>query len=209
MLPPCYGGEDFSHPQRMRAVVKLANYCLTAFLLVTAAGCDRLERDMANAPDDSSIERYGLENTKLGDSRSNVTQQLQTLLTQPLQCTTGKTGLGEQRKAFALEECTAVPTNGVVGKLWDEPLSFLKATFIEDQLVGLELHVKTSGDYQALYEAHGSKILNLFGKPDATSSKQVQWQREGDEALLNDLGEGKIGLEIRNKKVMQGLHHQG
>ncbi|MFN3785463.1 MAG: hypothetical protein ACK4RS_01355 [Thiothrix sp.] len=189
--------------------MKLANYCLTTFLLVTAAGCDRLERDIANAPDDSGIERYGLENAKLGDSRDKVTQQLQTLLAQPLQCAEGKTGLGEQRKAFVLEECTAVSSNGVVGRLWDEPLSFLKATFIENQLVGLELHVKTSGDYQALYEAHGNKILNLFGKPDETASKQVQWQREGDEALLNDLGGGKVGLEIRNKKVMQGLHHKG
>jgi hypothetical protein len=35
------------------------------------------------------------------------------------------------------------------------------------------------------------------------------WQREGDEAIVKDLGNGKIGVEIRNKQVMQALHHKG
>lgn len=189
--------------------MKLTNYCLTALLLFAVAGCDRLEKDMLSAPDDATLDRYGLDDVKLGDQRAQATQHLQALLDKPLQCKTGKTGVGEKRKAYALEECNAVPVNGEVGKLWDEKLSFLKAVFVENQLCSLEMQLKTSGDYEALYDTHGKKILNLFGKPDETSAKGVTWQREGDEAILKDLGNGKVSVEIRNKRVMQALHHKG
>jgi hypothetical protein len=193
----------------MRATVKLTNYCLSALLLFAVAGCDRLEKDMLSAPDDATLDRYGLDNVKLGDKRAEAGKQLQALLDKPMQCKPGKTGLGDKRKAYLFEECSAAPANGEVGKLWDEKLSFFKAVFVEDQLCSLELQLKTSGDYEALYDAHGKKILSLFGKPDETNAKGVTWQREGDEAILKDLGEGKVGVEIRNKKVMQALHHKG
>lgn len=193
----------------MRATVKITNYCFSALLLLTVAGCDRLEKDMLSAPDDATIDRYGLDAVKLGDKRVEAGAQLQALLDKPMQCTPGKTGLGDKRKAYALEECSATPVNGEVGKLWDEKLSFFKAVFVENQLCSLELQLKTSGDYEKLYDAHGKKILNLFGKPDEVTAKEVVWQREGDEATLKDLGNGRVNLEIRNKKVMQALHHKG
>lgn len=189
--------------------MKLTNYCLTALLLFAVAGCDRLEQDMLSAPDDASLNRYGLDTVKLGDSQTDAAKQLQALLDKPWQCKTGKTGVGDKRKAYIMEECNAVPVNGEVGKLWDEKLGFLKAVFVENQLCSLELQLKTSGDQEALYAAHGKKILNLFGKPDEMDTKKVRWQRETDEAILKDLGNGKVGLEIRNKQVMQALHHKG
>jgi hypothetical protein len=164
---------------------------------------------MLSAPDDTTLERYGLDTLKLGDKRAIASKAFDTLLVKPLQCKTGKTGLGDKRKAYLLEECNAVPVAGEVGELWGEKLSFLKAVYVEDQLCSIELQLKTSGDYTALYDAHGKKILNLFGKPDEATSKEVMWQREGDEAIVKDLGNGKIGVEIRNKQVMQALHHKG
>lgn len=189
--------------------MKLTHYCISALLLFAVAGCDRLEQDMLAAPDDATLDRYGLDTFKLGDKRAEAGKQLDALLDKPMQCTLGKTGLGDSRKAFRLEECVAVPVAGEVGKLWGEKLSFLKAVFVEDQLCSLELQLKTAGNYEALYDAHGKKIINLFGKPDEASVKNVRWQREGDEAVLKDLGAGKVGIDIRNKKVMQALHHHG
>lgn len=189
--------------------MKLTHYCCSALLLFAVAGCDRLEQDMLSAPDDASLDRYGLDTVKLGDKRAEAGKQLETLLDKPMQCKPGKTGLGDKRKAYILEECSAVPVAGEVGKLWGEKLSFFKAVFVENQLCSLELQLKTSGDYTALYDAHGKKILNLFGKPDEATAKGVTWQREGDEAIVKDLGDGKISVEIRNKKVMQALHHKG
>lgn len=189
--------------------MKITNYCLSALLLFAVAGCDRLEKDVLSAPDDATLDRYGLDDVKLGDKRAEAGKQLQALLSKPMQCKPGKTGLGDSRKAYVLEECSAAPVNGEVGKLWDEKLTFFKAIFVENQLCSLELQLKTSGNHEALYDAHGKKILNLFGKPDEATSKEVTWQREGDEATLKDLGDGRINVEIRNKKVMQALHHKG
>lgn len=203
------GGGDFSTRRFMRATVKTTNYLLAALLLLGLAGCDRLEKDILSAPDDDQLDRYGLDDVKLGDKRAEAGKQLEALLAKPLQCKTGKTGLGDNRKAYALEECKAVAVNGQVGKLWDEKVTFMEAVFVENQLCSLQMQLQTNGDYEALYDAHGKKILNLFGKPDETSSKEVKWQREGDETLLKDLGNGKIAIDIRNKKVMQALHHKG
>ncbi len=164
---------------------------------------------MLSAPDDATLGRYGLDTPKLGDKRVEAGKQLDALLNKPMQCTLGKTGLGDNRKAYLLEECSGVLVGGDVGTLWGEELSFFKAVFVEDQLCSLELQLKTSGDYAALYDTHGKKIINLFGKPDEANTKGVRWQREGDEAVLKDLGDGKVGFEIRNKKVMQALHHKG
>lgn len=189
--------------------MKLTHYCFSALLLFAVAGCDRLEQDMLSAPDDTTLERYGLDTLKLGDKRADAGKALDALLTKPLQCTTGKTGLGDKRKAYVLEECNALPVAGVVGELWGEKLSFLKAVYVEDQLCSLEMQLKTSGDYATLYDTHGKKILNLFGKPDEANPKGVTWQREDDETIVKDLGNGKISVEIRNKKVMQALHHKG
>jgi hypothetical protein len=189
--------------------VKIIHYCLSALLLFAVAGCDRLEQDMLSAPDDATLDRYGFETVKLGDKRVEAVKSLETLLRVPLECKLGKTGLGDKRKAYLLEECKVTPVNGEVGKLWDEKLSFFKAVFVEDQLCSLEVQMKTSGNYEALYDAHGKKIINLFGKPDEIEVKGVVWQRENDEAVLKDLGDGKVSLDIRNKKVMQALHHKG
>ena len=189
--------------------MKIIHYCLSALLLFAVAGCDRLEQDMLSAPDDTSIDRYGLDTVKLGEKRPEAVKQLQALLDKPMQCKPGKTGLGDKRKAYRLEECSATPANGSVGKLWGENLSFFKAVFVEDQLCSLELQLNTTGDYEALYDVHGKKILNLFGKPDEAKATGVLWQRESDEATLKDLGDGKVRLEIRNKQVMQALHHKG
>ena len=189
--------------------MKITHYCLSALLLFAVAGCDRLEQDMLSAPDDTTLDRYGLDTLKLGDKRAEAGKQLDALLDKPMQCTPGKTGLGDKRKAYLLEECSGVPVAGEVGKLWGEKLSFFKAVFVEDQLCSLELQLKTSGDYAALYDAHGKKIINLFGKPDEANTKGLRWQREGDDAVLKDLGGGNISFEIRNKKVVQALHHKG
>lgn len=189
--------------------MKITHYCISALLLFAVTGCDRLEQDMLSAPDDATLGRYGLDTPKLGDKRVEAGKQLDALLNKPMQCTLGKTGLGDNRKAYLLEECSGVLVGGDVGTLWGEKLSFFKAVFVEDQLCSLELQLKTSGDYAALYDTHGKKIINLFGKPDEANTKGVRWQREGDEAVLKDLGDGKIGFEIRNKKVMQALHHKG
>lgn len=189
--------------------MKIMNYCLSALLVFAVAGCDRLEEDMLSAPDDSMLDRYGLDNVKLGDKRSQATEALQTLLANPMKCTPGKAGLGETRKAFATEECEGIAADGEVGALWDEKVTYLKATFVENRLCSLDIQLKTSGDREALYDAHGKKILSLFGKPDEATTTRVSWYRDGDEAVLKDLGNGKINVEIRNKKVMQALHHQG
>lgn len=181
---------------------------LVGYLLLGLAGCDRLERDKLAAPDDSQLGRYGLDSIKLGDKRAEVSKQLQALLDQPLRCKSGTSGLGKQRKAFVTEQCDAVPANGKVGKVWDETATQLSAFFVENQLCSLRFQLKTSGDYTALYDKHGQKILNLFGKPDEVSTEEILWQREGDEVTLKALGDGKVAVEIRNKKVMQALHHK-
>lgn len=189
--------------------MKTTNYFLAALLMFTVAGCDRLEKDMLSAPDDSQLDRYGLDDVKLGDNRVEAGKKLEALLGKPLVCKQGKTGLGDNRRAYVMEECSGVASNGEVGKLWDEKLTFFKATFVENQLCSLDVQLQTSGNNEALYDKHGKKILNLFGKPDETEGKKVLWQREDDETVLKDLGNGKVSLEIRNKKVMQALHHAG
>lgn len=189
--------------------MKTTNYLIAALMMLVMAGCDRLERDIASAPDDSQLGRYGLDDVKLGDKRADAGKQLEALLSQPLQCKTGKTGLGDKRKAYAMEECKAASAHGQVGTLWDEKVTWLEAVFVENQLCSLQVQLQTDGDYEALYDAHGKKILSLFGKPDETATNAVTWQREGDETVMKDLGNGKIALDIRNKKVMQALHHKG
>lgn len=189
--------------------MKTTNYLIAALIMLAVAGCDRLERDIMSAPDDDQIGRYGLDDVKLGDKWEEATKQIDTLLDKPLQCKTGKTGLGDTRKAYTMEECKAVPVNGVVGKLWDEKVTFLEAVFVENQLCSLQMQLQTDGNYEALYDAHGKKIFSLFGKPDETSTKEIKWQRQGDETTMKDLGNGKVAIDIRNKKVMQALHHKG
>ena len=188
--------------------MKTTHYLLTALLVLGLAGCERIEKDLLAAPDDDQLQRYGLDSVKLGDKRAQAGEHLQALLKQPLQCKSGKSGLGEQRKAFVTETCTATAVDGQVGTLWDEKLTALSAIFVENQLCQLSIQLQTSGDYTALYDKHGKKILNLFGKPDETTTQQVQWLRQGDEVIVQDKGEGKVVVEIRNKKVMQALHHK-
>lgn len=182
---------------------------LLAVVLLTVVGCDRLEKDVLNAPADNELDRYGLESVKLGDQKRIASKPLNALLNQPMQCQSGVTGVGNTRKAFALETCHATLSEGSVGQLWNEKLTEFKAIFVENQLCSLELQLRTSGNYEALYTQHGQKILNLFGKPDDASSTSVRWQREGDETMLQDLGNGNIRLTITNKQVMQALHHTG
>ena len=189
--------------------MKTKPYLLAAMLLWGLTGCDRLEKDMLAAPSDDEIDRYGLETVKLGDKKSTATAPLNALLNQPMQCQSTVTGLGNSRKAFTLEECTATPLNGTVGKLWDEKLTAFKATFVENQLCRLELQLQTSGDYAALYDQYGKKILNLFGKPDDSTATSVRWQRDSDEATVKNLGNGNVAINITNKQVMQSLHHTG
>ncbi len=183
-------------------------YYLWLTLCVTLVGCERLETDLLQAPNDSELDRYGLESVKLGDKQTDATTALNALLDRPLQCQKTITGLDNSRKTFALTQCQAAGT-GEVGHLWNERLTALSATFVENQLCELRLQLKTSGDYEALYDQYGKKILNLFGKPDDSSAKSVRWQREGDVTTLQDLGDGKVSLQITNQRVMQALHHRG
>ncbi len=189
--------------------MKTTTYLMAALMVLVMAGCDRLERDISSAPDDSQLGRYGLDEVKLGDARAEAGKQLEALVNQPLQCKTGKTGLGDKRKAYVMEECKAVPVKGQVGTLWGEKLTWLEAVFVENQLCSLQVQLQTDGDYEALYDAHGKQILSLFGKPDKTAVNAVTWLRDGDETVMKDLGKGRIALDIRNKKVMQALHHKG
>lgn len=190
--------------------MKTTNYLLAAsILLFIVGGCGRVEKDMLTAPDDDQLDRYGLDAVKLGDKRADAGKQLDALLSKPMQCKPGKTGLGDKRKAYITEDCTAVPVDGLVGKLWDEKLTRFSATFVENQLCHLKLELQTSADYEALYDKHGKKIINLFGKPDETGMQSVKWQRQGDEVTVQDLGDGKVAVDISNKKVMQALHHKG
>lgn len=189
--------------------MKITTYLMAALLMLVMAGCDRLERDISSAPDNAQLGRYGLDDVKLGDTREDAGKQLAALLSQPWQCKTGKTGLGDKRKAYLMEECKAVPVNGRVGTLWDEKVTWLEAVFVENQLCSLQVQLQTDGDYEALYDAHGKQMLSLFGKPDKTAANAVTWLHAGDETVMKDLGKGKIALDIRNKKVMQALHHKG
>lgn len=192
----------------MRAIVKIMKYCLSAFLAFALVGCDRLEQDMLAAPDDAELDRYGLSDVKLGDQRTEAVEALEGLLTTQLQCKQQPAGLGQKRKAYILEECQAIPQSGEVGKLWGESLTILNATFIENQLCNLEFQLQTSGDYEALYTAHGKKILNLLGKPDDVSTTAISWTRDTDKAILKNLGNGRVNLLISNQRVMNALHHK-
>lgn len=185
------------------------SYIFAAVLLLMAAGCGRVEKDMLSAPDDDQLGRYGLDTVKLGDQRAEAGKQLEALLDQPLHCTHGITGLGDNRKAYTTETCVATPLNGQAGKLWDEKVTALSAFFVENQLCKLSVQLQTSGDYNALYDKHGKHILNLFGKPDEAGDKNVLWQRHGDQTTMQDMGDGKVSVDISNTRVMQALHHQG
>jgi hypothetical protein len=190
-------------------MVKTKLYILAAWLLLVVTGCGQVEKDMLAAPNGDSFDRYGLDTVKLGDKRAEVGKQLQALLAQPLQCNAGKNGMGDTHKAYATEACAGVAVNGQVGTLWGEKITQLSAVFVENQLCSLTVQLQTSGDYEALYDKHGQKIINLFGKPDEIGTKAVWWQRSGDEVRLQDLGKGAVSVDIRNKAVMSALHHQG
>lgn len=187
--------------------MKKTTFLLATLLLSAITGCDRLEKDMLAAPTDDQLDRYGLEDVKLGDKRADAAPKLEALLDQPWQCQSGKTGLGDKRRAYMTEECTAVVNNSKAGRLWDENLTFLKAVFVENQLCSLQLQWQTDGDYEALYDKHGNTVFSLFGQPDDKNTRQVEWQREDDQAFLRNLGNGKLALDIRNKTVMQAMHH--
>jgi hypothetical protein len=182
---------------------------LAAGLLFTASGCRQVEKDVLSAQDDDQFERYGLDTVKLGGQRAEAGKQLEALLNQPLQCKRGTATLGDKHKAYATETCVAVPVNGQAGQLWDENVTALSAVFVENQLCKLSIQLQTSGDYQALSDKHGMKILNLFGKPDELVDRKVVWQRHGDQTTMQDMGNGKVSVDISNARVMQVLHHSG
>jgi len=189
----------------LNRLMKPSKHLLTACLLYTLAACSTTEKAPLASAGEVPSERYGLDTVKLGDSRSAAGKQIEALLIQPLQCHPSSAAT----HSVTVEECNAVPAQGAVGKLWGEQLTAFKATFVENQLCGLQMQLQTSGNKQALYDAHGMHILNLFGKPDETSDQQAMWQRQGDQATMQDLGQGKFSIDIRRAAVMQDLQRAG
>ena len=172
---------------------------------LTLSGCDRVSKDLAQAPKNNQIGRYGLDHIKLNLPSKIVLNKLNSTLKTTLACKQKKVALGKIKRNFSLKNCE-LPKQSKNHKLWGEKLEALRLDFLDDKLISLDIKLKTSEGYEALYNKHGKHILNLLGKPAVIDLAYVQWKKQDDEATLEDKGQGAVHLLIQNKKAQNALH---
>lgn len=178
---------------------------IISLILLTLSGCDRVSKDLAQAPKNDQIAHYGLDHVKLNLPSKIVLNKLNSTLKTTLACTQKKIALGEMKRNFSLKSCKLYKQNNT-NKLWGEKLEALQLHFLDDKLITLDIKLKTTEDYEALYNKHGKHILSLLGKPIVIDLAYVQWKKQDDEATLEDKGQGIVRLLIQNKKAQSVLH---
>lgn len=175
---------------------------LFIFLLVLLAlsGCDKVSKDLAQAPNNNQIGRYGLDHIKLGLSSEVVLKKLNSLIKTELVCKQKNIALDKIKRNFILKDCE-LPKQDKPIKFWNEKLKTCKLRFLDNKLINLTFDLKTSGDYKSLYNKHGKRVLNALGKPAVIDLAYVRWQKQNDEATLEDKGHGIAHFVIQNKKI--------
>ncbi len=183
-------------------MIKLLTIFFSIFLL---ASCDKVSKDLAHAPSDQQIKRYGFDHIKLGSPADTTLKRFQNLTGITLQCEEKKKSFGEKiKRVFILKSCH-LPKQHKLAKFWNETLKKFDAIFLDNRLVLLKLELQTKGDYEKLYDKHGKHILSLLGKPRIIDLAYVKWKKHHDEAIIEDKGHGLVSVLIQNKKVMEHL----
>lgn len=165
-----------------------------------------ISADIAQAPNKQKVApRYGLEHIKLGSPAESAIKHIDLLIKTELSCNDKKIALGKVKRNFTLKTCKLPKKHSKV-MLWDEVLQKLNVSFLDNKLFSLSAVVKTSGDYEALYNKHGKHILKLFGRPSIIDLDYVSWQKQNDKVILENMKNGIAKLQILNKTLHDSLN---
>lgn len=189
---------------RFRLLVAL----FAATLFLPLAACQNLDEDLANAPDDEAIGRYGLETIKLDDERTKVLEALTKDDGLSLSCQQHSAALHSMKRKFMVQDCKLIPVaqaavSGAKPKpeLWGEQLERLNLRFVEQKLAKIELVFSIDDRYEKLYEQHAKRLFGMLGKPDVVNMDNVIWEANTDRAILREASKGKVHLLIQNKAI--------
>ena len=169
---------------------------------ILVSGCHQVSTDLAQAPSNQQISRYGLEHIKLGFPADASIKKINALINTALVCSEKKVAMGKIKRNFTQKTCQ-LPNDAVSIMLWDETLQKLRVSFLDNKLISLLLEFKVSEDNKAVYDKHGKHVLKLLGRPTNIGLTSIHWEKDDDEAILEDKKNGVITLQVINKTV----HH--
>ena len=163
--------------------------------------------DQTQTPSKQPNTRYGIEHVKLGFPTESSIKYINSLTKTELSCSEKKIALGKMKRNFTYKTCKLPKKHSDV-ILWDEALQKVNLDFLDNKLINLSLEFKTSKDYQALYDKHGKRILNLLGEPKTIDLGHISWERREDKAVVEEKKKGHIHLHIFNKLLQKHLNQQ-
>ena len=173
--------------------------------IILLFGYNNISADTTQAPNKQTTVRYGLEHIKLGSPAEPSIKYINLLIKSKLSCNDKKIALGKVKRNFTLKTCKLPKKHSKI-MLWDEALQKLTVSFLDNKLFALSVTVKTSGDYEALYNKHGKHILKLFGTPSIIDLDYISWQKQNDKVILEDKKNGIAKLQILNKTLHDYLY---
>lgn len=189
---------------------------LVAITLIASFGqlaaCQELEKDLANAPDDNTVGRYGLETIKLDDEQINVLSVLKKEKGLTLTCQQHAVALHNMKRKFMMQDCQFVPLltassdqRHSKAQFWGESLEQMSLQFLEQKLVKIEVVLSIDEQYEKLYQQHAKRLFSLLGKPDVMNLDNVVWEANTDRAILREASRGQLHLLIQNKAINDQL----
>jgi len=208
---------------------RLAAYFFGGLCLIfSLTACNELQKDLATAPDDTQITRYGLSELQLslGTKQTAIVTQIQQAWDVTLNCTQQSTALVSTKRKYIIQDCSLPkqttqqaeehstektdhhPENNSQNKtytLWGETVESLKLRFFEENLVQIELIVKINDRYEALYKKHAKRLFAALGKPDTINLERIVWQTQQDRAILREIQQGRVHLLLQNKLLNDQL----
>lgn len=170
------------------------------------SACGDFEKDIKNAPGDQQINRYGLDQLKLGAKSSALLPQLEKQLQHRFTCTQHSVALNQIKRKFMVQDCQ-LALDKQTAQWWGESIERLQLGFVEQQLVTINLSLAINQDYEKLYSTHAKRLFVQLGKPDTISLEKVIWEANGDRAILREVAKGKLHLLIQNKQLSDKLIH--
>jgi hypothetical protein len=205
---------------------RLAAYLSSGLCLIfSLTACNELQKDLATAPDDTQITRYGLSELQLslGTQQTVIVSQIQQAWDVTLNCTQQSTALASTKRKYIIQDCslpkhtaqqteensTAYSTENVnqnnTYTLWGETVESIKLRFFEENLVQMELIFKINDRYEDLYKKHAKRLFAALGKPDTINLERIVWQTQQDRAILREIQQGRVHLLLQNKLLNDQL----
>lgn len=213
---------------------RLAAYLSSGLCLIfSLTACNELQKDLATAPDDTQITRYGLSELQLslGTQQTVIVSQIQQAWHVTLNCTQQSTALASTKRKYIIQDCnlpkqtaqqteensTAYSTENTNQNnpenhsqhnsytLWGETVESIKLRFFEENLVQMELVFKINDRYEDLYKKHAKRLFAALGKPDTINLERIVWQTQQDRAILREIQQGRVHLLLQNKLLNDQL----